>query len=82
MTVFSEDTDISCILLHHLYTKRENAGVYLKNTTRKEDTEIRTCIRKCAPVMHLLAVTQLHQSTCLEKHLFYQKSGSKKVPRN
>ena len=41
--IFADDVDILCLLLHHLYILRDHGEIYLKNMTRKNDTEIRSC---------------------------------------
>ena len=45
VTIFADDTDISCLLLHHIYILRDHGDIYLKNMTRKIDIKIRSCCR-------------------------------------
>ena len=46
VTIFTDDTDILCLLLHHLYILRDHGDIYLKNTNRKNDKEFRSCYHK------------------------------------
>ena len=46
VTIFTDYTDISCLLLHHLYILRDHGDIYLKNMNRKNDTEFRSCYLK------------------------------------
>ena len=45
VTIFANDPDILCLLLHHFYILRGHVDIYLKNMTRKNDAEVRSCYR-------------------------------------
>ena len=45
VTIFADDTDILCLLLHHLYILRDHGDIYLKSMIHKNDTEVRSCYR-------------------------------------
>ena len=40
MTIFADDRDTLWLLFHHLYILRDHGDIYLKNMTRKNDTEV------------------------------------------
>ena len=45
VTIFADDTDILCLLLHHSYILTDHGDIYFKNITRKNDVEVRSCYR-------------------------------------
>lgn len=82
VTIFADDTDILCLVLHHLYILRDHGDIYLKNMTRKNDAELRPCYRiqdiiDASESVHVEYILFCHAFTgcetiskCFGKHLF------------
>ena len=81
VAIFADDTDILCLLLHHLYILRNYGDLCLKSITRKNDTEVRSCyciqdIIDASENVHeeyilfCHAFTGFYQFICLVKHHF------------
>ena len=94
--IFTDDTDVLCIFLHHLYPIWYNSYVYIKNITWKKDTEIQPCyhikdITNASQNVKLLCVRFCHAFTggdttssihMFEKTFILSKTESSKKVRD
>nr|XP_047133400.1 uncharacterized protein LOC124811573 isoform X1 [Hydra vulgaris] len=45
VTIYSDDTDILCLLMHHVHTGAQSQGIFLKTLTRNKATDQRVCYK-------------------------------------